>query len=149
MGEKSSKFTLVAPRTIIFRVRIWQVAKVVVPLNNTRTKRGRGGILSLQVHRGPRHPRLLPRRCIRPSLLVLLTSWCRRWWMKAVGGSGSGGGQRRTSVLMAVDGERQAGGFLPCCCWRWQGNRWRTMDDGRRKNVGGRQNYLLTKSWER
>jgi hypothetical protein len=43
VGEKSSKVTRMAPWTIVFRVRIWQVAKVVVPLNDTRSKRGWGG----------------------------------------------------------------------------------------------------------
>ncbi len=79
VGEKSSKVTLVAPRTIVFWVKIWHIAKIVVPLNNTRMKMGRGGILPLQVCRGSRHPRLLPRRQIRPSWLVKLAElWSSR-----------------------------------------------------------------------
>jgi hypothetical protein len=42
VGEKSSKVTLVAPWTIVFRVRIWLVTKVSSPLNDTRTKEGWG-----------------------------------------------------------------------------------------------------------
>jgi hypothetical protein len=42
VGENSSKVTLVALWSIVFQVGIWQVIKVVVPLNNTRTKGGGG-----------------------------------------------------------------------------------------------------------
>ncbi len=53
---------------------------------------------------------------------------------------------RRLVADNSVDGgERQAGGLLAPCRWRWKGNRWQTMDNGRLK-VGGGQNYLLTKS---
>ncbi len=53
------------------------------------------------------------------------------------------------AVDVSVDGSGwRAGSLLPRCCWQRQGNRRGTMDDGRRKNVGRRQNYFLTKSWE-
>ena len=61
----------------------------------------------------------------------------RRQW--AAAGSGRQC-QRRWTVT--------AGSLLPRCRWWRQGNRWQTMDDGQLK-VGGRQNYLLTKLWER
>ncbi len=96
--------------------------------------------------------------------IQLLLRW--QWRQQPVGGEytipvsvlmvvDEGGRQQRRRWRAAVGGGRQcqrqwtgtAGSLLPHCCWRRQGNRWRTMDDGRLK-VGGRQNYLLTISWE-
>jgi hypothetical protein len=57
--------------------------------------------------------------------------------------------RRWSAADVSVDGSGwQAGGLLPRCRWWRRGNRRRTMDDGWQKNVGGRQNYKLTKSWE-
>ncbi len=52
---------------------------------------------------------------------------------------------RRLAADNSVDGGKwQVGSLLPPCCWRRQGNRRGTMDNGRLK-VGGGQNYFLTK----
>jgi hypothetical protein len=57
--------------------------------------------------------------------------------------------RRRSAADDSVDGsERQAGGFLPHCCWWRQGNCQWTMNNFWLK-VGRRQNYLLTKSCSR
>jgi hypothetical protein len=108
VGEKSSKVTLMAPWTIVFRIRTWQVAKVVVPLNDTRTKRGQRGsgpyrftedhviLVFFQGGESINH-------CWTNHVLVsMVVNEGGRQWHISVDGSG-----------------RQAGGLFPHCCWRW------------------------------
>ncbi len=142
VGEKSSKVTLVAPWTIVFWVRIRQVFKVVVPLNDTRTKRGWGDPVPTGLQRitsSSSYSEEVNPSIIAGTIHVLVSPWRRWWWW--------GWWQLAADVSVESSG-RQAGGLLPHCYWRRQGNRRRTIDNGRQKNVGGRQNYVLTQSWE-
>jgi hypothetical protein len=117
-----------------------------IPLNDTRTKRGWGDPVPTGLQRITSslssskevNPYIIA-GTIHVSVSTVVNEGSRQWQRQ----------RRRSAADVSVDGSGwRAGSLPPLCCWQWRGNLWRTMDDGWRKNVGGRQNYLLSKLWE-